>query len=141
MENTENKIRTFEDLEVWRVNRFLSKKLSSFAKTLPLEEQERMSDNLIRSGRHITNCIAEGYGRFEYQENIDLCRQARATIYKIIDNLIICLEEEFINEEELEDFRNDCNKSIQFINGYIRHLLRKKRNKEQFTKDDLIIEE
>jgi len=132
MENNENnRIRTFEDLEVWRTNRNFTLKITEFVKGLPEEEQNRMGDHLIRTARNVTNCIAEGYGRFEYQENIDFCRQARASIYRIIDSLIALHDINLISEEDLENFKNECNKSISFLNGYIRHLLRKRRQKDE----------
>jgi four helix bundle protein len=85
-------IRTFEDLEVWTVCRELRKELSELARTFPLEERYRLSDQLIRAARSVTANIAEGYGRFHYQENIQFVRQARGSLFEVIDHLIVACD-------------------------------------------------
>jgi len=62
----ERKIKTFEDLEVWQFCRQLRNKLTNLAKELPKEERFRLSDQIIRAARSITNNQAEGYGRYYY---------------------------------------------------------------------------
>ena len=90
---TERTIRTFEDMEVWIVCRELRKDLSDLARTFPAAERYRLSDQLIRAVRSVTANIAEGYGRFHYQENIQYCRQSRGSLYESIDHLTVCLDD------------------------------------------------
>jgi len=77
MGNEGNKMRTFEDLRVWRQCRELRRKVSSLVRRFPRSEQYRLVDQLLRASRSVTANIAEGYGRYHYQENIQFCRQAR----------------------------------------------------------------
>ena len=74
----------------------------------------------------MTNNLAEGYGRFHYQENIQFCRQSRGSLYELIDHLIICLDDEYINNEEFTKCRDDFIRGIQLVNGYIRFLTKQK---------------
>ena len=122
----ERRIKTFEDLEVWQFCRQLRNKLTKLAKELPKEEKFRLSDQIIRAARSITNNQAEGYGRYYYQENIQYCRQSRGSIYECIDHLTICLDENYIKPKEFDDYRNDCIRAIQLVNGYIRFLEKQK---------------
>jgi four helix bundle protein len=122
----ERKIKSFEDLEVWQFCRELRKRLTKLAKNLPREEKFRLADQIIRAARSVTNNLAEGYGRFHYQENIQFCRQSRGSLYELIDHLIICLDDEYINNGELSKHRNDCIRGIQLVNGYIRFLSKQK---------------
>ena len=62
-------IRTFEDLDVWKFCRKLRNELTGLAKELPSAEAFRLSDQITRAARSVTNNIAEGYGRFHYQEH------------------------------------------------------------------------
>jgi four helix bundle protein len=39
-----------------------------------MEEKYALTSQLRRSSRSISDNIAEGYGRFHYQENIQFCR-------------------------------------------------------------------
>jgi four helix bundle protein len=42
----------------------------ALTKRFPNEEKYRLADQIIRSSRSIGNNIAEGHGRFHYQDNI-----------------------------------------------------------------------
>ncbi len=65
---------TFEDLEIWQLARNFRKEISTLVKTFPSEEKYRLTDQMIRSSRSVTANIAEGYGRYHFQENIQFCR-------------------------------------------------------------------
>ena len=63
----------FTDLEVYKECRTLRINVSNLVKNhFPPEEKYKLSDQIIRCSRRITACIAEGYGRFHYQENIKI---------------------------------------------------------------------
>jgi len=93
------RIKSFEDLETWKFCSELRKKLTKLAKELPGEEKFRLADQIIRAARSVTNNIAEGYGRFHYQENIQFCRQSRGSLYELIDHIKICFDEGYIDAE------------------------------------------
>jgi len=126
----ERKIKSFEDLEVWQFCRELRKRLNKLAKNLPGEEKFRLADQIIRAARSVTNNLAEGYGRFHYQESIQFCRQSRGSFYELIDHLIICLDDEYINNDEFTKYRDDCIRGIQLMNGYIRYLSKQKKESQ-----------
>jgi len=122
----DRKIKTFEDLEVWQFCRTLRIKLTKLAKRLPIEEKFLLTNQMIRAARSITNNIAEGYGRYHYQENIQYCRQSRGSLYESIDHLTVCLDDTYIDSKEFEALRKDCLRGIQLVNGYIRFLERQR---------------
>lgn len=78
----DRKIKSFEDLETWKFCRELRKELTLLAKRLSAEEKFRLTDQIIRAARSITDNLAEGYGRFHYQENIQFCRQSRGSLFE-----------------------------------------------------------
>jgi len=69
-------VKNFEDLEIWKQSRVLRNEIAVLVKTFPAEEKYRLADQLIRASRSVTANIAEGYGRFHYQENIQFCRHS-----------------------------------------------------------------
>lgn len=69
MESNDTKS-TFETLEVWKEARELRNEISKLTKKLPVNERFRLSDQMIRASRSVTANIAEGYGRYHFQENI-----------------------------------------------------------------------
>jgi four helix bundle protein len=121
-------IRSFEDLDCWRSSTELRRLVAKMVKKFPLEERYALTDQLKRATRSATANIAEGYGRFHYQENIQFCRQSRGSLYETIDHLIVALDEEYISEEEFRNSRTIANKSLALLNGYINYL-KKEKNK------------
>lgn len=61
---------SFETLEVWIKSRELRNNISKLSKSFPAEEKYKLIDQMIRTSRSVTANIAEGYGRYHYQENI-----------------------------------------------------------------------
>ena len=115
-------INSFEDLEVWKLCRKLKNVVTQLARELLGDERFRLTDQIIRSARSVTNNIAEGYGRYHYKENIQFCRQSRGSLYELIDHLICCFDEGFIDAETLDRYREECMQCIRMLNGYLRFL-------------------
>ena len=126
MEETKS---TFEDLEVWQLARELRKETSSLVKTFPSEEKYRLCDQMIRASRSVTANIAEGYGRYHYQENIQYCRQSRGSLFELVDHLTVALDEEYVTPEFVKGLKERIFIVVKKLNGYI-HYLEKRKNGE-----------
>ncbi len=125
--NESSKFRTFEDLECWQACRDLRMFAAKVCEGLPKEEEYRLKDQILRSARSTTANLAEGYGRFHYQENIQYCRHARGSAYELLDHFITGVDENLIAEATLSECRIFVEKSVQLLNGYIRYLKSRKR--------------
>jgi len=121
-ENNNKQIKTFEDLDVWKACQKLRKEITELARKFPKEEQYLLTDQIIRASRSVTANIAEGYGRFYYQENIQFCRQARGSLYEILDHLTVACDESYITHDSFETLRNEAVHCIVVLNGYLRYL-------------------
>jgi four helix bundle protein len=121
-----NKIGDFRDLEVWQKCKALRKDLWSVSKAFPAEEKYRLADQVIRASRSVTACIAEGYGRFHHQENIQFCRQSRGSLYELIDHIDVALDCEYIDDNKCEELTAYIKKCIWILNGYLKHLKKQK---------------
>ena len=119
-------IKTFEDLDVWKVCRDLRTQVAIMARTFPKEEQYRLRDQLIRASRSVTANLAEGYGRFHYAENMQFARQARGSLYEIIDHLTVAQEEKLISDETFTLVRESVLRAVLVVNGFIRYLSKAK---------------
>lgn len=120
------KLNSFTELECWKEARILKKKVSALAKTFPPEEKYDLISQIKRSSRSVTANIAEGHGRFHYQENIQFCRQARGSLTETLDHLITALDEEYIDQETLDEFQLQLEKCLRLLNGFINYLQRAK---------------
>jgi four helix bundle protein len=97
-------------------------RLSNLAETFPKDEKYRLTDQLIRASRSVTANLAEGYGRFHYLENAQFARQARGSLYEVLDHLIVCRDEKIIDEETFDRIRGDILRAVTVVNGFIRYL-------------------
>lgn len=115
-----------EDLEVWKEGRKLRKDISKLAKKFPEREKFKLVDQMLRASRSVTANLAEGYGRFHYQENIQFCRQARGSLYEVFDHLTVAFDEEYLEESVFKKYKERIFNIIRLINGYIKYLKTKK---------------
>lgn len=116
----------FEDLEVWKECRKLRIEVSKLVQTFPTEEKYKLVDQLLRSSRSVTANIAEGHGRFHFQENIQFCRQARGSLNETLDHLICAKDEGYFNDIQIEELRTIFSHCLKLLNGYILFLKKKK---------------
>lgn len=114
------------DLEVWKKSRVFRNEISDLVKILPKQEKFRLVDQMIRASRSITANIAEGHGRFHFQENIQYCRQARGSLIEMLDHLTVALDERFIDQATFDEFENKYEQLIKMLNGYIAYLKKRK---------------
>jgi four helix bundle protein len=117
---------SFTDLETWKQARKVRNMISGLVKEFPVEEKYRLTDQIVRSSRSIGNNLAEGHGRFHYQDNIRFCIMARGSLTETLDHLIVALDEEIITNETLQQFQAEYDSCLKLINGYIQYLKSKK---------------
>lgn len=77
---------------------------------------------MLRASRSVTANIAEGYGRFHFQENIQYCRQARGSLYELTDHLSCGFDEGYFNKNEVSELKKEVIRAIKLVNGYIGYL-------------------
>lgn len=121
MQNSKE-FRTFEDLECWQACRELRRFAAQACKRLHVSEQHRLKDQILRSARSTTANIAEGYGRFHFQENMQFCRQSRGSAYELLDHFITANDEDLFSDDVVMECRSRTEKAVIVLNGYIRYL-------------------
>lgn len=112
----------FEELEAWKSAREFRKKISAAAKKFPPHERNKLTDQITRSSRSVSANISEGYGRYHFKENAHHCRIARGSLTETLDHLIVALDEGYIDEVQMNDFRKDFERCLKLINGYLNYL-------------------
>ncbi|HEY8931600.1 MAG TPA: four helix bundle protein [Mucilaginibacter sp.] len=117
---------SFTDLETWKQARKIRNLISNMVKDFPSDEKFRLADQVVRSSRSIGNNLAEGHGRFHYQDNIRFCIMARGSLIETYDHLIVALDEKIITDEILQAFQQEYESCLRLINGYIQYLKTKK---------------
>jgi len=121
--------RSFEDLEVYKAAREYRKKIYQLIKELPEEEKYNLAGQMRRAALSLTNNIAEGHGRYHFQENIQFCRVSRGSLMELIDDLNVCIDEKYFSIDYLEELKEEGYRVNKMLNGYIAYL--KKRRDEK----------
>jgi four helix bundle protein len=119
-------MKTFEELDCWKKANALRINLSVLVTSFPSDERYRLTDQIIRASRSVTANIAEGYGRFHYQEYIQFCRQSRGSLYELIDHLLVASDEKYISVDQLNDARQQISDCLAVLNGFINYLKKAK---------------
>jgi len=122
-----SKIESIEDLYVYQRAREFSRKIAEVVKKLPKNETNKLNDQMTRARRSITNNIAEGYGRYHYQENIQYSRHSRGSICEIVDDLIECRDEHYIDEQDYHVLKEEAYSLMKILNNYIGYLQKAKK--------------
>ena len=86
-----------------------------------------MTQQLRRSVQSIPANIAEGYGRYYYQESIRFCYISRGSLEETRSHLVLARKPGYLGDESVKLLEQGIDELGQMINGYIAYLKRSKR--------------
>jgi len=120
-----------DDFELYKVARAFRKRAYSLLKQLPLEEKYSLAVQMRRASVSVTNNIAEGHGRWHYQENIRFCRISRGSVDELIDDFNTCEDEGYGDQALVAELKIQAYDLIHRINSYIAYLRKTKQGGEE----------
>ncbi len=123
-------ITDFTELECWQLARRLRHAVYRVTRAFPKSEEFNLVRQLRAASVSATSNIAEGFGRFHYQENLQFCRIARGSLCEIKDQLIASFDEGYLTCETFEELMNLQAQAARSLNGYIRSTRRWMTNRE-----------
>jgi four helix bundle protein len=91
--------KSFEELDCWKACTEVRRYITKLVRKYPEDEKFGLVSDMKRAARSKTHNIAEGFGRFHFQENIRFCRHSRGSLYELMDQLITSLDDEYITQE------------------------------------------
>src|SRR6516164_10302701 len=109
----------FRDLNAWKEARILRAMVIEDCKTFPKEEKYLLVAQIKDSSRSKTANIAEGYGRFHFQEATQFFRQSRGSLNETLDHYTSALDEGYITNEKYQIRERQYEKVLGLTNGYI----------------------
>jgi len=99
-------------------------------KKLPFEEKNNLNNQIRRASVSATANIAEGYGRFHYQEEIQFYRISRGSIYELKDHLISCFDLKYLEDTTYLQGIDLIEKAKISLSGFIKYIQKQKQNKK-----------
>ena len=117
-----------EKLDVWcKARDFAVRVHKEILPTLPAEEKWSLAQQLRRSSQSIPANIAEGHGRFYFQENVRFCYIARGSLEETISHIVFARKVDYIEEKNYQSIITDGENLNRLINGYISFLKKSKQ--------------
>jgi general secretion pathway protein G len=119
-------VRNLEDLHVYQLARALRRDIWELTKSLPQEERYVLIPQMRRAALSVTNNIAEGFGRYHFQENIRFCLLARGSAFELLDDIGACADEHYLNAPQADSYRSRIIELVKVLNNYVSSLRRLK---------------
>ena len=135
-------IQSLKRLQVWvRAKDFAIKIYKNVLPLLPADERWNLAQQLRRSSLSISANVAEGYGRFYYQDNVRFCYIARGSLEETLSHLIFAYEVDFISEALYKELENQGDEIDKMLNGYIGYLKKSKQGEHEPGADRVVRED
>ncbi len=112
----------FEKLKAYQSAREFRGRIYKLAQLLPDNEKFNLVSQMKRAALSLTNNIAEGHGRFTFKDRIHFCLQSRGSLLELVDDINLCIDQQYAKREHLEDLRKDAYQVLRILTGYIRFL-------------------
>ena len=125
-------IQGLETLEAWKKARaFVLAVYKEVLPLLPADEKWHLNQQIRRSAQSVSANLAEGHGRFYYQDNVRFCYIARGSLTETYTHLLLALDLKYIPDDLFTRLKNQIEELIRIINGYIAYLKRSKRGEKE----------
>lgn len=116
-----------EGLQAWQKAMGLAKRIyKDVMPLLPKEEKWAMTSQLRRAATSVPANIAEGYGRYYYQEGIRFCYIARDSLDETFTYISLARDLNYIPESLFNDLRSELLELKRVIHVYVAYLKKSK---------------
>jgi len=117
-----------EKLDVWcKARDFAVRIHKEVLPLLPLEEKWVLNQQIRRSSQSIPANIAEGHGRFYFQDNVRFCYIARGSLEETLSHIVHAQKVGYVAEPLYKSLISDGEELNRLINGYIAFLKKSKQ--------------
>lgn len=109
----------YKKLIAWQKAMDLTEEVYSVIKLLPQSEQFALCDQMRRSVVSVPSNIAEGYGRSTPKDIAHFLSIARASVYELETQLLICVRLKYVQEDYIENSLKLVEEASKLINALI----------------------
>ncbi|QYH38995.1 MULTISPECIES: four helix bundle protein [Algoriphagus] len=127
------KIARFEDLEIWKEARELSKLIKSFTKKSEFSRDYKLSSQINSSSGSVMDNVAEGFDRDGNKEFIQFLSIARGSNAETRSQGYRAFDYEYISKEELEEILERTERLRSKINSLIIYLRNSDKRGNKFS--------
>ncbi len=115
-------IRSYRDLEAWRLAIRLTKVVYRMSEHFPGDERFGLTSQIRRAAVSIASNIAEGWGRGSTSDYARFLRMARGSMYEVETQGQIALELGFVDKDKFDFFEQTVDEAGRVLAGLIRSI-------------------
>ena len=115
-------IRSYRDLEAWRLAIRLTKVVYRMSEHFPSDERFGLTSQIRRAAVSIASNIAEGWGRGSTSDYARFLRMARGSMYEVETQGLIALELGFVDKDKFDFFEQTIDEAGRVLAGLIRSI-------------------
>lgn len=117
---TDEKIRSFTDLNAWKFGHQLVLAVYLLTKNFPKDEQFGLTSQMRRCAVSITSNLAEGFGRSSYKEKIQFYSISQGSVREIQNQLLISRDIHYLDPALFRELAEKTVLVHKLINGLIK---------------------
>ncbi len=115
-------IKYFEDLEIWKVARRLTKRIYDLTSDRGFSKDPGLCDQIRRASVSVMSNIAEGFERGGNQEFLQFLSIAKGSSEEVRSQLYVALDQGYIPKKEAEALINEFKRLSVMINNFMEYL-------------------
>jgi four helix bundle protein len=112
----------FEKLEVYKLAEKLADEIWSVVKEWDYFTKDTVGKQIIKSADSISANIAEGEGRYNYQDNKRFIKIARGSLYETINWLRRAYIRNLLTNKQVEKLKLIINELLPKLNAYLKSI-------------------
>ncbi len=120
--NTQVKVESWKDLEVWKLSHDLVLQIYKITKSFPADERYRLTDQLCRAAASVPTNIAEGKGRNALKEYLHFLSIAKGSIEETKYLLLLSRDLGYTGSELFNELSGACDQVAKMLNGLSKSL-------------------
>ena len=117
----------FEDLEVYKLAEKLANEIWCIVKEWDYFTKDTMGKQIVKSADSICANIAEGRGRYNFQDNQRFVKIARGSLYETISWLRLAYARKLLTSEQVSNFQPIIDDLLPKLNAYLKSLGKENR--------------
>jgi four helix bundle protein len=110
----------FEDLEVYKLSEKLANEIWFIVQQWDYFAKDTLGKQIVRSADSVCANIAEGRGRYNYQDNQRFIKIARGSLYETICWLRLAYTRKLLNSEQIEKIKPIIAELPPKLNAYLK---------------------
>ncbi len=117
-----SKIQRFEDLEVWKISRGLTKEIYRISTSEKFARDYGLRDQIRRAAVSIMSNVAEGFERDGDKEFVQFLFVAKASCGEVRSQLYVAFDQNYISENDFNIIYAKAIENSRIISGLIKYL-------------------